>query len=694
MGGVESTGRGQTTRLHYLRSNVDVGQSIVRLIIAAVIMVYLLRAGAFRAGGEFSATESFWFLMSYCTYAIAMLVSTILYPSPIFWRRVFGVLVDLGSTGFGLCVTGQIGAPLAVLSLWVPVGNGVRFGREPMFLAMVCSMLALLAAGIYSPFWRENLPMLSGFAICGLVLPIYVHGFLRREGALKKEALRANAAKADALRKISHELMTPASSIVGLGQLMQGSQNPRERARSAALILGAGEHLASLAEELVELAAIENMDVKPTENPFRLHELVLSAAELLQPRADAKEIRIGCLFDVGVPTHFFGDERRISQVVLNLVSNAIKFTDANQVLILVGWQAKDARTCVVCIDVVDFGPGIAAAEQSSIFEAFFQGASSTRSDVSGLGLGTTISKELAELLGGTISLSSEIGKGSTFSVSLPLHRDQLRHDGQGVHGNAAFLYGEPSTASNSVLGRRFNVVALGVGPLCANLELELGVFHLADTDEMSIEMLTATLEGGGPVWARWKIVIVGDGAGSMDESTKARLAAVGINLIVDPSQFALALTRIPRPGGLQLANSKRLERVPSAIDVLVGEDDEIGQMYFQEMFRTESHRLVIASDGEELLNLLMFGIADIAFVDVQLPRMTGLEAVRTYKESLAANESGTPIVMMSANGTGGLADFCVDAGARAFFEKPITREQLNAAIGTFVDTTSPPSPHR
>lgn len=235
----------------------------------------------------------------------------------------------------------------------------------------------------------------------------------------KEQAEASNRAKSKFLANVSHELRTPLNAISGLSDLLNDEIPTADRRKYLQTIRSSSDTLLALIDELLDLARVESGALEPETAPFNLRESTESCCALLQPEATAKGLDLSCSVDVSCPERLVGDGKRIHQVLVNLLTNAVKFTTTGSVRLTVEASPLRPETSEIRFSVTDTGPGIPADKISGLFSAFSQLDSSTTRTQKGVGLGLTISKSLAELMGGTIRVESQVGRGSVFHFVVP-----------------------------------------------------------------------------------------------------------------------------------------------------------------------------------------------------------------------------------------------------------------------------------
>jgi len=515
----------------------------------------------------------------------------------------------------------------------------------------------------------------------------------------REAAESANVAKTEFLAMISHEIRTPMNAVLGMASvLLQGELVGEQRAH-VETIQRSGEALLALINDVLDLSKIEAGKIELEHEEFGLAELIDAVLELTGARASAKGLRLAAVTAPDAPTRLVGDSNRLRQVLLNLVSNAVKFTKDGGVRVDAKVAARDADgSWRLRIEVRDTGIGIPPAALERLFRPFTQADASTTRQYGGTGLGLTISKQLIELLGGCIGVESAPGVGSVFWIEAPF----APATGQGRPpcdrlADAACLVvaadGIERDAIRDILvneGARTTVVAdagsavraLGEGDGYAVVAVSSAL------GERAVRELIAAVDTAGVGQVGRALVIGGKRAAAL--AAEARIVpaaaagarswkiadALGAPAVAAPVQDA--------PKDAPAADEPRGRRV------LLVEDNRVNQMVAKAMLKLDGHVVDIAENGLEAISAVLRKRYDVILMDMQMPQMDGLDATREIR-ALAKPMSDIPIVAMTANAMIEDRRRCMEAGMDDFLAKPIDHALLGQTIVKWTDGEGAPA---
>ena len=417
-------------------------QALIRLVIACMILAYLWGLQTF-ATSQSNLHLMFRVMLAESVVGLMLVAGIVVRPGVSHARRWVGMLADYSTLAILMSLQPDALAPLYVIILWVTIGNGLRYGNFYLYSAAGLASLSFLGVIVSTTFWR-SLPYLAGGLWIGLVaIPGYLSRLLHDLNKATLEARRANAAKSRFLANMSHEFRSPLNSIIGMAELLNGTRLAPDQREQAEVILTSAQTLLLLVNDVLDISATEAGKLQRKDADFNLHDLVDRLYKMLQPLAAEKGLALRTRIEEDVPIRLYGDGAHLTQVLLNLMHNAIKFTEQGEVRLSVE-RMQDRSDLHLRFSVRDTGIGVPAEAKERIFRAFEQVDNGPTRRFGGTGLGTTIAMTLTQLLGGRIGLEDNPGGGSHFWIELPMRTQQaISEVAEEAVGNTVVAFDDP-----------------------------------------------------------------------------------------------------------------------------------------------------------------------------------------------------------------------------------------------------------
>ncbi len=541
--------------------------------------------------------------------------------------------------------------------------------------------------------------------------------------AARVRAESADRAKSEFLANMSHEIRTPMNGVIGMSELLADTPLKDDQREYLSLIRQSADSLLNLLNDILDFSKIEAGRLELEETEFELRETVGKAIRLLTWRAADKGLELACRVDPDVPDRLIGDPGRIRQIIVNLVGNAIKFTDEGEVLVNIEAPARENGALTLHATVQDTGIGIPPEKQERLFKAFSQADSSTTRRYGGTGLGLAISSRLAELMQGRMWVESEVGNGSRFQFDVRLRvagsQAPMRPaDLTGLQGLPVLIVDDNATnrriLQEVVRSWRMEPIVAESGQEGLEalrsardrgrpVQLILSDYHMPGMDGLAFAGAVRQLH---PDQACPLLIL----SSTITGLTPERLEEVKVQRFLTKPVLASELldaVLIELGGtdpGPEVSTGTRFPPLPPRRILLV-EDSPVNQKVALGFLERWGHRMTVAEDGEQAVSLFRAERFDLVLMDIQMPKLNGYEAtthIRAWEKS--SGRGSTPIVAMTAEAMRGERERCLAVGMDDHISKPIDPQALYrvvaersaaAAAGTEGDSTpAMPTPVR
>ncbi|MEI7684558.1 MAG: response regulator, partial [Planctomycetota bacterium] len=539
----------------------------------------------------------------------------------------------------------------------------------------------------------------------GSTLELHADERTRQLQEAKDAAETANRSKSEFLANMSHEIRTPINGIMGMTEIILETKLTRDQRESLDLVKFSADSLLNVINDILDFSKIEagKLDLDPIE--FDLRESLHGTLKVLALRAHKKGIELISDIADTVPDCVVGDPNRLRQILINLVGNAIKFTEKGEVVVVVERREKTASASILTFTVADTGIGIPADKQLAIFEPFTQADGSTTRRYGGTGLGLTISSSLVAMMGGTLSVQSWPGRGSRFTFEVPLGRSSsgpscICHSAPDILIGAPVLIVDDNSTNRRILEtivRTSGYLPTSVpGGSQAIAELRRAAeagepYRLLLLDAMMPDMdgfMVAEAIRNEPNLAGAVIMMLSS-ADRTDDSNRCQ--RMGLTYLVKPipaadlrtmmeeamrQEHATLASRTPRP----LA-SHAAER---SLRILVAEDNFVNQRVIVRMLEKRGHTVEVVANGRLTVETVARESFDAILMDVQMPEMNGFDATAEIRRCEASNGEHIPIIAMTAHAMKGDRERCLEVGMDDYLSKPVQTSELQRVLNGLV----------
>lgn len=656
-----------------LQENPEFQTSVTRFIIWSIAFGYM-------HGPELGDvyTTLFWVF-----FAVYVLVFASLFIVPVsILRRYFTIFIDIVGASIVIHGSGDAGDPLLLIYVWIYVGYGFRYGAHYLLAAAVVTMLGYSAV-VYALHAWEDEPVQIALAVLILgLLPLYQYSLQKKLEQAKESAEKADRVKTEFLATMSHTLRTPLTTVLGMGQLLAGeSLTGRSRDYLKSLLASAGT-LQTQIQNVLDLARIGAQELRLHLAPFHLDHMLQDVVRAMAPEAEKKGLSLRLWVSPRLPSTVMGDELRLRQIVHHLTDNAVKFTEKGEVRLRLRWNAEtDPPQALLTVE--DTGIGIPSRDLQYLYERFWQGETTGGRHTQGVGLGTALSRELVQLMGGSIDVDSMPGVGTRFDIVIPFEGDLAgpapRRKAKYQNCNVAIL--TPNAFEAGMIADYCGYLGCRTTQVnpdsAAESDPAVDLVILGDACHRGADVIRE--EVSKRFGAATPLISVCRGAD--DETAGAALRAPFlVNDLEDALEGVWKRAATPK-------ETPRASEPPVSAAVLRGarvllvEDDPDISMLVRVLLEAQGCDVTNVENGFLGLEQLETNRFDCAIVDLRMPGMDGRTVAREWRKREA--ETGrlpVALVALTAETLDSVREDALDAGMNEFLHKPIDPPRLLQAI--------------
>ena len=666
----------------------EISQAKIRIVLHALFIILTITAHLFDPSISFESVVGISlasFAAASALYFWARHLQTTNAAHPLrLAQRSACILSDNLFVTLVLGLGGGSTAGLWTIYLWTSIGYGVRYGIEYLWVNVIVSAASFALMARTTAFWSTRPPFVLGMLLGMVIVPLYTGFLIKQLHLAVREKEGAYRAKSEFLARMSHELRTPLHAIISTAELLKGKAKSAVQNDYVDIIALSSSTLLDLINRVLDLGKFESGQVGLATEQINLHQLLADAVNMVFQQAAAKGLELRLFSDPQISLGLCGSPAHVKEVFLNILANAVKFTDSGYVAVSALLESETSKVANISFEIRDSGCGIPERYLGRIFEPFMQADQTITRRHGGTGLGTSFSREILRLMGGVISIESAVGLGTTVRFTIPFEKRQLP-------ANKRNRFPIRIAVLGSSLGQAFiraRASEFGVTVVLFEMPHELMFALLATKQEDRIDGVFVEADtfgcnlAGIPKLITERsltrfVPIIGFGAPEL--KTVARMSGY-LSYITRTSNDAVVASALATVASF--ASRERLRpivedaRLPSKpLSVLVADDNATNRRIAEIALEDAGHRCTLVENGDDALFALNDVQFDVAILDMHMPGRDGIEVAKIYRFSGFAS-APTPIILLTADCTSEARDEAASAGISKFLTKPILPSEI------------------
>jgi two-component system sensor histidine kinase RpfC len=676
-----------------LRTLGEVTQAQIRIGLHTLFVVLTFAAYAFDPRIPFTAVvviSAASFVSAFALYFWAVRLQKA--DSDIKFRRLqraASILSDNTFVTAVLAIGGQSTAGLWTIYIWTSIGYGVRYGTSYLHANVAVSAVAFALMAYLTPFWNERPPFVLGMLLGMVLVPVYTGFLIRQLHKAVQEREIAYTAKSEFLARMSHELRTPLHAIISTAELLKGKSQSAVQNDYVDTISLSSTTLLDLINRVLDLSKFESGQIGLAQEQVNIYQLLADAVNIFYQQGQSKGVAVRLNADLQIPLDLRGSPSHLKEVFLNILGNAVKFTDSGHVEVSAAVISKTPTTTRIRFEVLDTGCGISERDLARIFEPFMQSDSSITRRHGGSGLGTSFSREIIRLMGGDISINSTVGLGTTVRFVIPFEKcsESSTFDSR-LDARVAVL---GSRAACNVICDIFPNLGLQVVPFYGRSDL---VQILSDPDSNGrIDAVFVDADSYGHILPAMPsaistlnlariVPVIGFGSPTLrtNSITSGYCAYFSTSTADSVVASLIALVKAFSRNSFIPSSTQAEAIVSKPLNILVADDNATNRKIAQVALEQAGHRCTLVDNGDDALFALNDVAFDAALLDMHMPGRDGIEVAKIYRFAGFDRDGSIPIILLTADCTNEAREDAESAGITCFLTKPILPSEIVRAV--------------